>query len=63
MQPYYCDEAVVIYHGDCREILPGIGGYNVAVLDPPFDEWDQAPIIKAETLVAFTNWQIGRGVV
>jgi len=57
MRPYYHDESVTIYHGDCHEILPGIGGYNVAVLDPPFDEWDQAPVIKAETIIAFTNWQ------
>ncbi|MDQ1291950.1 MAG: hypothetical protein QG615_1760 [Nitrospirota bacterium] len=38
MKPYYQDDAVTIYHGDCREVLPTIGGGAVSLLhtDPPF---------------------------
>jgi site-specific DNA-methyltransferase (adenine-specific) len=37
MTPYYQDDLVTIYHGDCREILPSVaGGGMVVVTDPPY---------------------------
>ena len=36
MKPYYADEWVQIFHGDCREILPGLGPFDSCVTDPPY---------------------------
>lgn len=35
MKPYFDDGQIVIYHGDCREILPQIKA-DVIVSDPPY---------------------------
>lgn len=35
MKPYYEDDAVTIFHGDCREILPTLDG-SLLLTDPPY---------------------------
>ena len=50
MKPYYQDEWVTIYHGDCREILPSIPDKSIDLVltDPPYGigfmgkDWDKA---------------------
>ncbi len=34
--PYYQDEAVTIYHGDCRDILPQLPKVDLVLTDPPY---------------------------
>jgi len=38
--PYYSDESVTLYHGDNREILPGLGDRSVdcVITDPPYSD-------------------------
>ena len=37
MKPYYQDEWVTIYHGDCREILPTLEKVDAAITSPPYN--------------------------
>lgn len=34
--PYYADDAVTLYHGDCYEIAPLIEGVDALITDPPY---------------------------
>ena len=36
MHPYYEDDAVTIYHGDCRQVLPALSGVDLILADPPY---------------------------
>lgn len=36
MKPYYEDESVTLYHGDCREVIPSLTGIDAVVTDPPY---------------------------
>lgn len=35
MQPYYEQDGITIYHGDCRDMVPDLAGY-VLITDPPY---------------------------
>ena len=41
MKPYYQDDAVVIYHADCREILPQLEPVDLVLTDPPYGLGDK----------------------
>jgi site-specific DNA-methyltransferase (adenine-specific) len=36
VKPYYSDDLVTIYHGDCREILPTLDSVDLVLMDPPY---------------------------
>ena len=43
-KPYFRDDSVVIYHADCRDILPKIPKVDLVLTDPPYGigiaDWD-----------------------
>lgn len=49
-EPFYQDESVALYHGDCRELLPRLAGKAAAIVtDPPY----------GETSLGWDTWQEG----
>lgn len=36
MKPYYEHGGITIYHGDCREVLPGLPLADLVLTDPPY---------------------------
>ena len=36
MTPYHESDGVTLYHGDCREILPQLGRFDLLLTDPPY---------------------------
>lgn len=36
MKPFYQDESVTIFCGDCREIAPQLGKFDLLLTDPPY---------------------------
>jgi site-specific DNA-methyltransferase (adenine-specific) len=48
--PYYADDSVTLWHGDCRQIVPALDVHpDCVVADPPY----------AETLLAWDRWPDG----
>lgn len=37
LKPFFQDGSVAIYHGDCREILPQLGRFDLLLADPPYE--------------------------
>jgi site-specific DNA-methyltransferase (adenine-specific) len=62
VKPYFDDGQCVIYHGDCREILPRMAG-DVLVTDPPFGigwsraTWADDPAVYPELM----HWLVAEG--
>lgn len=36
MQPYFERDGIVIYHGDCRDVMPLLPAVDLVVTDPPY---------------------------
>ncbi len=36
MKPYYSHNGIVIYHADCREVLPTLPKVDLVLTDPPY---------------------------
>jgi len=37
-RPYYQDDAITLYHGDCRDIVPALGPVDHVLTDPPYGD-------------------------
>lgn len=65
MKPYYQDNRVTIYQGDCREIIPSLEPVAAVVTDPPYGEtslkWDKWPNGWPSVCLGITNslWCFG----
>jgi site-specific DNA-methyltransferase (adenine-specific) len=67
--PYWSDDAVTLYHGDCREVLPLLDVQpDACVTDPPYGEtaaaWDRWPdgwvaAVGAVLPTAASLWSFG----
>lgn len=62
MTPYFEQDGVTLYHGDCREILPGLGQqFQTVLTDPPYGkvrgDFDQAWTNRRAMLADVTQWR------
>ena len=37
-QPYYNQDGITIYHGDCRDVLPLLEPFDLLLTDPPYPD-------------------------
>jgi site-specific DNA-methyltransferase (adenine-specific) len=56
VKPYYQDEFVTLYHGDCRDVLPSLPDVDLVLTDPPY------PKLKGN-MKSRTGGGVGRRVV
>lgn len=65
LAPYYDEDGITLYCGDCREILPHLLPVDAAIADPPYNEtsldWDVWPDGWPALLTPLTNslWCFG----
>lgn len=50
--PYYSDDLVTLYHGDCRDILPSLTGVDAVITSPPYN-------LGGEPWPHLGNWKQG----
>lgn len=60
MKPYYEDATVRIYHGDCREILPGGIRADLLLTDPPYG-MDYKPLRGSDGSKRWLEGVVGDG--
>lgn len=54
-KPYFEDDAVTIYHGDCRELLPLMPTVDLVLTDPPYGLQENAHRVASRTKLAATT--------
>jgi len=57
LKPYFQDELVTIYHGDCLEVLPSLAPADLVLTDPPYGVGENARrVASREKLAACTDY-------
>lgn len=41
MKPFYDEGGIQIFHGDCREVLPTLGAFDLVLTDPPYPGYEK----------------------
>lgn len=65
MTPYYQDDLVTLYCGDCREVLADIGPVDHVITDPPYSEythkkqWIGAALSNGDKRVSTEHSELG----
>jgi site-specific DNA-methyltransferase (adenine-specific) len=54
MKPYYEHAGITIYHGDCRDVLPGLARVRCCVTSPPYNHAIDS--FKASGMHRETRW-------
>jgi len=54
--PYYEQDGITIYHGDCREVLPTIGPVDCLVTSPPYNQLGSRMPDKPSGMHAESRW-------
>lgn len=55
LEPYYQDEWVTLYHGDCRDILPHLEPVDLVLTDPPYGIGEAAGANKSRGKLAIAK--------
>src|SRR2546429_94107 len=63
MKPYYEENGITIYHGDCREIVALLPHVDVTIADPPYGQtslrWDKKVRGWAKVIPSNALWCFG----
>lgn len=55
IKPYYQDDYVTLYHGDCRDILPHLEPVDLVLTDPPYGIGEAAGANKSRGKLAIAK--------
>lgn len=60
MQPYYSEQGITIYHGDCRDVLSFLPPVDCVITDPPYPgydyPWPVTPITALPSVPSLYFW-------
>ena len=51
MKPYYSDDSVQIFHGDCRDVLPTLDKVDLVLTDPPYEKEAHTALRRTRSVV------------
>jgi DNA modification methylase len=57
VKPYFQNDMVVIYHGDCREIVPNLSRFDLLLTDPPYGRAGEEPFAVTEAVLSLDQWE------